>query len=96
MNYFRWAEVRGVFEELDQWVRRKLRSVLWRQWKRTYKHLMKRGLDKDRAWKSAMNGRGPWWNAGASHMNQPYPKRFLDRLGLMSLLGQLRKLQCVS
>jgi RNA-directed DNA polymerase len=99
VNYFRLAEVKGTFEELDQWIRRKFRCALWRQWKRTYtraKNLMKYGLDKDRALKSAMNGRGPWWNSGASHMNQCFPKSFFDRLGLVSLLSQLRKLQYVS
>ena len=60
------------------------------------KNLMKYGLDKDRALKSAMNGRGSWWNSGASHMNQCFPKRFFDRLGLVSLLDQLRRLQCAS
>ena len=99
VNYFRLAEVKGIFEELDGWIRRKLRCILWRQWKRTYtraKNLMKYGLDKDRALKSATNGQGPWWNSGASHMNQCFPKRFFDRLGLVSLLDQLRKLQCTS
>ncbi len=99
VNYFRLSEVKGIFEELDAWIRRKFRCILWRQWKRTYtraKNLMKYGLDKDRALKSAMNGRGPWWNSGASHMNQCFPKRFFDRLGLVSLLHQLRKLQCTS
>jgi len=33
-SYFRLSEVKGVFEELDQWIRRKLRCTLWRQWKR--------------------------------------------------------------
>jgi RNA-directed DNA polymerase len=99
VNYFRLSEVKGIFEELDAWIRRKFRCILWRQWKRTYtrvKNLMKYGSDKDRALKSAMNGRGPWWNSGASHMNQCFPKRFFDRLGLVSLLDQLRKLQCTS
>ncbi|WP_145752397.1 hypothetical protein, partial [Nitrospirillum amazonense] len=31
------------------------------------------------------NGRGPWWNAGASHMNDAYRKSFFDTLGLPSL-----------
>ena len=99
VNYFKLAEVKGIFEELDGWIRRKFRCILWRQWKRTYtraKNLMKYGLRKERAWKSAMNGRGPWWNSGASHMNQCFPKRFFDRLGLVSLLDQLRRLQCAS
>jgi RNA-directed DNA polymerase len=99
MNYFRLAEVKGVFEELDGWIRRKLRGVIWRQWGRTItraKGLMQRGLDKNRAWESAMNGRGPWWNAGASHMHTAFPKSYFDRLGLWSLLDQRLRLQLVS
>ncbi len=99
VNYFRLAEVKGVFEELDGWIRRKLRCILWRQWKRTYtraKNLMRRGLDRDRALKSAMNGRGPWWNSGASHMNACYRKSYFDKLGLVSLLNQLQRLQCTT
>jgi len=96
VNYFRLAEVRGVFEEVDGWIRRRLRCILWRQWKRTFtraRNLMRRGLDKNRALKSAMNGRGPWWNSGASHMHVCYPKSYFDELGLVSLLNQLQGLQ---
>jgi RNA-directed DNA polymerase len=99
VNYFRLAEVKGVFEELDGWIRRKFRCIIWRQWKRSYtraKNLMKRGLGEERAWRSATNQRGPWWNSGASHMNQSFPKGFFDQRGLVSLLDQLRKLQCTS
>jgi len=95
-NYFRLAEVKGVFEDLDQWLRRRCRCLLWRQWKRTQtraRKLMQRGLGRQRAWCSATNGHGPWWNAGASHMNQAYPKCFFDSIGLVSLLDQRRRLQ---
>jgi RNA-directed DNA polymerase len=91
MNYFRLAAVKGIFEELDSWIRRKLRCLIWRQWKRTLaraKGLMRRGLSEAQAWESATNGRGPWWNAGASHMHAAFPKSFFDRCGLLSLLEQ--------
>jgi len=97
--YFRLAEVKGIFEELDGWLRRKLRCILWRQWKRTYtraKKLMGRGLSKDGALRSAMNGRGPWWNSGASHMNRALPTSFFANLGLVSLLDRLHQFQCSS
>jgi RNA-directed DNA polymerase len=90
-HYFKLAEVRNVFEELDGWLRRKLRSIIWRQWKRVYtraKNLMKRGLEEARAWQSATNGRGPWWNAGASHMNEAFKKSDFDKMGLVSLLDK--------
>jgi RNA-directed DNA polymerase len=99
INYFRLAEVKGMLDELDGWLRRKFRCILWRQWKRSYtraKNLMKRGLREERAWRSATNGRGPWWNAGASHMNEAFPKRFFDELGLVSLLDYLRLIQSTS
>jgi RNA-directed DNA polymerase len=96
MQYFRLAEVKIIFEDFDGWIRRKLRCLIWRHWKKPKtraKELVKRGLEKLRAWKSAGNGRGPWWNAGASHMNEAFPKSFFDRLGLVSLLDQLRRFQ---
>jgi group II intron reverse transcriptase/maturase len=98
ISYFRLTEVKGVLQELDGWIRRKLRCLLWRQWKRPAtrnKRLQERGLGETRAWKSASNGHGPWWNAGASHMNAAYPKRFFDGLGLVSLLDTQRRFQCV-
>ncbi len=49
-------------------------------------NLMRLGLDEVRAWTSAQNGRGHWWNAGAPHMNQALPKRLFTRFGLLSLV----------
>jgi group II intron reverse transcriptase/maturase len=97
--YFRLTEVKGVLEVLDGWIRHRLRTLLWRQWKRVYarvKHLMRAGIDEARAWRSATNGRGPWWNGGASHMNAAYPKSWFDRLGLVSLLEARQRLTSAS
>ena len=61
LEYFRLAESVGSFEELDKWLRRKLRCILWRQWKQPptrIKELMRRGIDRQRATASANNGRG--------------------------------------
>ena len=96
VSYFRKAEVRNTFVELDQWIRRKLRCILWRQWKRPWtraRELIRRGLTPERAWTSASNGRGPWWNAGASHMNHAVPTRAFTRPGLVSLVSKLQQFQ---
>lgn len=97
--YYKLTQSRRTLEELDGWVRRKLRCILWRQWKRTHtraRNLMRAGLTEERAWRSATNGRGPWWNSGASHMHAACRKRFFDRLGLVSLLDTVHRLQCLS
>ena len=96
--YFKLTEIKRVLEELDGWIRRKLRCILWRQWKRVYTracNLMKAGLTAAQAWRSACNQRGAWWNSGASHMNLAFPKSYFDRLGLVSLLDTTRRLQCI-
>ncbi len=97
--YFKLAATKRALEECDGWLRHKLRCVLWRQWKRPYaraRNLMKRGLTEERAWRSACNQRGPWWNAGARHMHAAFPKSWFDHLGLVSLLDTVQRLQRIS
>jgi RNA-directed DNA polymerase len=97
--YFKLTPVKQALETLDGWIRRKLRCVLWRQWKRVptrARNLMKRHIREAQAWRSATNGRGPWWNAGAAHMHAAFPKSWFDSLGLVSLLDTVRRLQRVS
>lgn len=99
INYYRYAEVKGLFEELDQWMRRKLRCILWRQWKRPWtraKRMMQRGLTEAHAFCSAFNGRGPWWNAGASHMNRACPTSYFSKAGLFSYMEQFHRFQHTS
>jgi RNA-directed DNA polymerase len=94
VSYFRMSQVRIAFEELDQWIRRKLRCTLWRQWKKPRtraKKLIQLGIEKARAFTSAYNGRGAWWNAGASHMNAAVTAKWLQQQGLMSLLAEHRR-----
>jgi RNA-directed DNA polymerase len=96
INYFKLAEVKRFCEELDSWIRRKLRLVLWRQWKKPWtrrKKLMQLGLPEEQAVMSAFNQRGPWWNSGASHMNRALPKQYFDRLGLVAMLDKLLESQ---
>jgi RNA-directed DNA polymerase len=95
MGYYCLADVKGTFELLDEWLRHRCRAVLWRHWKRPktrYRELCRRGLDPERARKSAGNGRGPWWNACASHMHAAVKTRQLRALGLLSFLEEYQRL----
>ncbi|MCW8275573.1 group II intron reverse transcriptase/maturase [Pseudomonas sp. PCH199] len=98
-GYFKLSQSKRPLEELDGWVRHKLRCVVWRQWKRPFtraRNLIRLGLNEARAWKSAVNGRGPWWNSGAPHMNQALPKKLWDRLGLVSVLDTINRLSRIA
>jgi RNA-directed DNA polymerase len=96
MNYFSLTQSRRPIEELDTWLRRRMRCIVWRQWKRAKTREMKmraHGLDAQRAWKSSVNGRGPWWNAGARHMIAALPPKYFTQLGLVSLVATHQHLQ---
>jgi RNA-directed DNA polymerase len=89
ITYFRLTDVKGVLEALDSWMRRRLRCLLWRQWKRQGtrdRKLRALGL-------SAGNGYGPWWNAGAAHLHIALPAQYFTSKGLVSLVGTHQQLQ---
>lgn len=95
-SYFQLSESRRPWEELDGWLRRRLRCLIWIQAKTRQRRtalLRKGGLSEERAWHSARNGYGPWWNAGAAHMNQAFPKAFFDKMGLVCLTDTVGYLQ---
>jgi RNA-directed DNA polymerase len=95
ISYFRLSQIKSVFEELDGWIRRKLRCILWEQWKQPKtraKMLMKHGIEKARAYASAYNGRGSWWNSGASHMNAAAPSKWFSQQGLVSFITEQQRL----
>jgi len=91
-NYYRQCKVKTMAEELDSWIRRRLRLIIWRQWKRPhtrFKRFVAAGFDQVHAAKCAFNGRGPWWNSGAQHMNFVFPSAHFAILGLVTLLGRI-------
>ncbi|WP_150759736.1 group II intron reverse transcriptase/maturase [Pseudomonas fluorescens] len=98
-GYFKLSQSNRPLEELDGWMRRKLRCVIWRQWKQRptrARNLIRLGISETRACKSAFNGRGPWWNSGASHMNHALPKKLWDSLGLVPILDTIKRLNRIT
>lgn len=99
MAYFRLTEARNRLQALDSWLRRRLRCIVWRQWKRPrtrMKRLIALGVYRIRAKRSAYNKRGPWWNAGSPNMNIAVPSRTLHEMGLISLVNEHQRLACLT
>ena len=68
MNYFKLADMRNILQSTDEWLRRRIRSYVWKSWKKIgtkFKNLMKCGIDKWRAWQWA-NTRSGYWNVAGS------------------------------
>jgi RNA-directed DNA polymerase len=86
-EYFRLADTPGVFRELDQWIRHRLRAVQLKQWKRgrtVYRELRARGMSGPIAATVAANARR-WWKNSAMSLNAVLPNRYFDGLGLPRL-----------
>jgi len=96
--YYRLAKQWSVYQELDGWIRRRFRWLLWRQWKRKrtrVQKLMAFGLDRDTALAWGLKNRGPWWHSKQSHLNSTITGEWLKRQGLLSMLGEHRRLNAV-
>jgi RNA-directed DNA polymerase len=85
-GYYGYAEVRSVWEELDSWVRRRLRSYAWKQWgRRRYRELVRRGVSRDLAWNTRKSAHGPWRLSASPALSYPFPAGAFDALGLPRL-----------
>ena len=88
-NYFGYCETPSVLEGLEQWYRRRLRSVVWKQWKRSpvrFAELRKRGVGRDLAAQTCGSPHGPWRIANSPALNIALPNVFFDSLGLPRLV----------
>ena len=83
--YFGFCQTPSVLETLDQWLRRRLRAMIWKQWKRgkvRFRKLCERGIGKDLARQTAGNSLGPWRIANSPAMAIAFPLAYFDSLRL--------------
>ena len=87
--YFGFCETPSVLRDLDQWLRRRLRAVIWKQWKRgkvRFRELCKHGIGKELAAPTAGSPLGPWHIANSPAMSIAFPLGYFDSLGLPRML----------
>lgn len=88
LGYFGQCQTPSVLEDLEKWTRRRLRSVIWKQWKRgtvRFAELRKRGVGKDLAAKTAGSAHGPWRLAESPALHFALPNAYFDSLGIPRL-----------
>ena len=86
-NYFRLAETPGIFRDLDQWIRHRLRAIQLKHWKRgktIYRELRSRGLSHEAARQVAANSRR-WWKNSGKKIHIALPNTLFDQLGVPRL-----------
>ena len=89
MNYFKLADAKKLLQGLDEWIRRRIRMVTWKRWKKIrtrFKNLVKAGIGKGKAWEFANSRKGYWRVAGSPILSRAIPNVFLKRAGYLSLM----------
>jgi RNA-directed DNA polymerase len=95
IGYYRQANTPSVYDELDGWIRRRLRQMIWKRWKRgttRYRELMKLGVPKQWAQEGA-GGTSPWHMAASPVINQALSNGYFRNLGLKSIKGRYQELR---
>lgn len=87
-GYFGFCETPSVLRSLDKWIRRRLRAIAWRQWKRgrtRFAELRRLGVYRDLAAQTAGSPHGPWRLSKSPALNAALSTAYLTSLGLVSL-----------
>ena len=93
--YYRLAETPSVYQRLDKWLRRRLRQMLWKRWKRgttRFRELARLGVPKERARLSA-GGRSSWLMSQTPAMNEALSTAFWRNSGLVSMTERYNQLR---
>ena len=88
MNYFKLADAKKLLEGLDEWIRRRIRMVTWKRWKRIrtrFANLKKAGIDRQKAWEWANTRKGYWRIANSPILKRAISNDLLKRAGYLSL-----------
>jgi len=99
VNYFKLAEMKSILLQVDDWYRRRLRMVIWKQWKliRTRsRNLQKLGIEKYKAWEFANTRKGYWRTANSPILNRSITTNRLKQAGYIFLTDYFRKVNGVN
>ena len=90
VHYFKLANMKAMLERLDGWLRRRLRMVTWKRWKRVrtrYYNLKRAGIEAGKAWEWANTRKGYWRIAGSWILTRAIPNSLLEKAGYFTLQG---------
>ena len=96
IGYFRLADTESVIQDLDKWIRRRLRMCMLKQWKKPktkYKNLVALGVNPEEARKLAGSRKGYWHLSKTPQMTKALDSAYWHRQGLLSLVTMYRLLR---
>jgi len=86
VNYFKYADMKNLLFRIDEWYRRRLRMLIWKQWKRNrtrYRNLIKLGIPKGKAWEWANTRKAYWRVSNSFILSRSLTNENLSRAGYL-------------
>lgn len=94
INYYGISQMKGYIRSINQWVRRRIRQIIWKRWKKVktrYKSLVQLKIPKQKAWEWANTRKGYWCIACSHILHRAINNKILEKAGLKDLNQLLEK-----
>ena len=99
VNYFKLADMKSLLPKIDEWYRRRLRAVIWKQWKKIktrWYNLIKLGIQMFKAWEFANTRKGYWHTANSPILSSSITNERLRQAGYVFFTDCLRTVSGVN
>ena len=86
VNYYKYADIKSLLHRIDEWYRRRLRMVIWKQWKRVrtrIRNLIRLGVDKQKAYEWSNSRKGYWHIANSWILSTTITNERLSKAGYL-------------
>ena len=96
VNYFKVADMQSLLKRIDEWYRRRLRMVIWKQWTRIrtkLRNLIKLGLNRSKAWQWANTRKSYWHTANSFILTTTITTERLKQSGYIFMLDHYQKVR---
>lgn len=95
VNYFSYADMKSLLIRIDEWLRRRIRQIYWKQWKKVktrYKMLKHFGINKYKAWEYANTRKGYWRISNSPILSKSLNNETIASLGYITLTDYYLKI----
>jgi group II intron reverse transcriptase/maturase len=96
LGYYRIADIKGFLAQMSGWLRRRIRQIYWKRWKRVqtrYENLIRLGIYPNNAWRWANTRKGYWCIAGSQILTTAMNNRYFELLGFPNILKRYEELR---
>jgi hypothetical protein len=96
LGYYRIADMKAYLGRLSAWLRRRIRQIYWKRWKRVRtrcENLIRLGVNREQAWQWANTRKGYWRTAGSGILNVALSNHYLEMLGFPNLAKRYEELR---